>query len=117
MTLQRGSGPGGQHRNRTDTCVRLKHLPTGIIVRIDGRSQYQNKIDAREILEVRVANFYKEIELQKNGAVKSNQMKDAGRSGKTRTYNFAESRVVDHISNKKTTQIDRVMKGELNLVK
>lgn len=112
----KGTGPGGQHRNKTESAVRARHLPTGIEVFIDGRDQHQNKKKALKILASRVSDFYQQQKDREYNNVKKSQLGGGGRSNKVRTYNFTKSRVVDHVLNTKTTQIDRVMKGEFELI-
>ena len=116
IQTQRGSGPGGQHRNTTDSAVRAIHVPTGLQVYIDGRKQVQNKKKAIRILTSKV-NMQKEEKAQdrldKN---RHNQMGGGSRSGKVRTYNFIRSRVTDHNLGTKTRQIDQVMKGRFDLI-
>jgi peptide chain release factor 1 len=112
----RGQGPGGQHRNMTSSAIRMVHQPTKLQVWIDGRSQSQNKQEALRILTARVHNHLK---AQRDGAYnahRKNQLGTGGRGGKTRTYNFIESRVTDHRLKKKTRQIKEVMKGRLDLI-
>lgn len=116
ITAQRGHGKGGQHQNTTDSAIRMKHIPTGIVVFINGRDQYQNKKTAYSVLNERVNQYYKDIEDQKHNKIKHDQLGGGTRSGKIRTYNFIKTRVVDHILNKKTTQIDKVMKGRFDLL-
>jgi peptide chain release factor 1 len=111
---QRKGGPGGQHRNKTDSAVRMKHIPTGLTVFIDGRDQSQNKSKALQILTSKVNNYYYEQAQRTHSANRKEQIGDAGRTGKIRTYNFIESRVVDHRLGKKTNRIKEVMKGNLD---
>lgn len=116
ITTQRGSGPGGQHRNKTESCVRMVHKPTGIVVTIDGRDQHANKREARRVLESRV----REGEQQKAHDIasenKRQQVDGGGRGNKVRTYNFIDSRVTDHRLEKKTHNIDKIMRGQLELL-
>lgn len=117
IQTQRGSGPGGQHRNKTDSAVRMTHIPTGLQVFIDGRDQHQNKTKARQILESRVYEHYLEIEKAKHNQHKKSQMADGGRTGKIRTYNFKNSTVTNHITGNSNTRIKEIMKGNLDLIK
>lgn len=95
-TFARGSGPGGQHRNKTNSCVVLKHIPTGLEVRIDGRSQWQNRQEARRELARRLS------ELDETGAICSDnthrvqQVASADRAAKTFTWNTQRDEVLDH---------------------
>ncbi len=116
IKTQGGSGPGGQHQNKTESAVRMTHTPTGIMVYINGRSQNANKKEARKILESRVSDHYQAIENAKFSKNKQKQVDGGGRGNKTRTYNFIDKRVVDHRLNTKTTKIKQVMKGEFHLL-
>jgi len=113
---QRGSGPGGQHQNTTDSCVRMTHTPTGITVVINGRDQHSNKKEARGIIESRVQEFYASRDKAVRDTDKSEQVDGGGRGNKVRTYNFLENRVADHRLGTKTTKLKRIMKGELEIL-
>lgn len=116
IITKRGSGPGGQHRNKTESCVVMTHIPTGITVTIDSRDQHANKKEARRILESRVS-IYKASNIHSQlSSTKKNQVDGGSRSNKTRTYNFIDNRVVDHNLGTKTTQIDKIMKGHFELI-
>lgn len=96
----------------------MVHKPTGLSVVIDGRSQSGNKREALKILTSRVRRHYeaeRDAELSKN---RKAQMGDGGRGDKIRTYNFINSRAVDHRTGKKTSQVRRIIeKGEFDLIK
>lgn len=116
VTTQRGHGKGGQHQNKTDSAVRMRHIPTGLSVFINGRDQHSNKREALKILtakvhEVRLAEVDGEY-----AEIRKAQMGDSGRSNKVRTYNLLESRVVDHRLGTKTGNVKAVMKGEFQLL-
>jgi peptide chain release factor 1 len=93
----RSRGAGGQHVNTTDSCVRITHLPTGMIVNIqDERSQHKNRALALKIISARIADL-KRIELQKERSDARNSMiGTGGRSERIRTYNFPQDRITDH---------------------
>lgn len=116
ITTQRGHGKGGQHQNKTDSAVRAVHEPTGLEVFINGRKQKQNRDKALEILTQRVNALRQEKIDSKHRKEKKAQVGDTGRGDKIRTYNFLESRVVDHRLNRKTTKLSKVMKGRLDLL-
>jgi len=111
-----GHGPGGQHQNKTESAVRMKHLPTGITVFINGRDQHANKREARKILVARVCELRKSEADSDYAQNRRQQMGDGNRGEKIRTYNFMEGRVVDHRLNTKTGNVKGVMKGEFSLL-
>jgi protein subunit release factor A len=115
-TFQVGSGPGGQHRNKTASTVRLRHIPTGLQVYIDGRDQSSNRRTALRILTAKVNEAkWAEIDEQYN-AERKKLLGNGGRGEKVRTYNFLESRAVDHRLGTKTAQVKQVMKGQFELL-
>lgn len=109
-------GPGGQHRNKTLSDCRMTHMPTGIQVCIRGRDYSANEREARKILFAKVAEKVKKEEQAKYDSNRQAQMDGGGRSNKVRTYNFMESRVVDHKLGTKTTNVKAVMKGQFDLI-
>lgn len=116
VLTQRGHGPGGQNVNKVASAVRMKHIPTGITVFINGRDQHSNKLEARKILTARVNDQKRASVDSEYDNFRKEMMGDGGRSDKVRTYNFLESRVTDHRLGKKTGNIKAVMKGEFNLL-
>lgn len=113
-----GSGPGGQHRNKTESCVVAKHIPTGISVTIDGRDQHSNKKTALRILEAKIASVRADAIHNNANNIKRAQVGNGGRADKIRTYNFIDSRAVDHRTNKKTSKVEDVIKrGRFDLLK
>lgn len=114
---QRGHGKGGQHQNTTDSAVRMTHKPTGVSVFINGRDQHANKREARRIIESRVADIFRLQKHAKFADAKRIQVDGGGRGNKIRTYNFIESRATDHRTGKKTSKLNRIMKGEFDLLK
>lgn len=115
MTISNGTGPGGQKRNRTMSCVQLKHVPTGIIIRVDDeRSQHQNKAIASDALATKLQAKEKSDAEAKQSQSRREQMQGGGRSGKIRTYNFMQNRVTDHQLNKTTHDIKSIMGGRLD---
>jgi peptide chain release factor 1 len=97
-TFDKGSGKGGQHQNTTDSAVTLKHLPTGVQVHIEGRSQAENRKYARKVLEDKVKN-----KLAHKAKIKENKKRkkqiNSERSAKTFTHNYQRNEVVDHQDN------------------
>lgn len=94
----------------------MRHIPTGITVFINGRSQHANRREARRVLEARVAARARGLAESERSEERQAQMGGGTRGDKVRTYNFIDSRVVDHGSGRKTRQIGRVMKGEFGLI-
>lgn len=99
----RGTGPGGQHRNKTDSCVNLTHIPSGIKVRIDGRSQASNKVDALFVLKARLKEHQDNKVYSKQANIRKEQVGSGMRGDKIRTIRVKDNRVVDHKLNKKIT--------------
>lgn len=116
ITTMRGSGAGGQHRNRTESAVRMRHLPSGLEVRIcSERSQHRNKDIAREILEGRVAAFYGGAATRERDAQRKELAGSGMRGDKRRTYRVRDDQVQDHITGRKAP-LRRVLRGELDLL-
>jgi peptide chain release factor 1 len=111
----RGSGNGGQHKNSTDSCVIMTHIPTGIKVVRDGRSQLSNRDDAYKEIRKRVNEFYRSDFLCDESNARRNQIGDGTRSDKRRTYRVKDGIVTDHITNK-TAKIKEIMKGKIELL-
>ena len=109
---QRGHGPGGQHQNKTDSAVRMTHLPTGIKVFINGRDQRSNKIEALKILTARVRDHQEQAKDDEYRNVRKSLMGNAGRGNKIRTYNYLNDRAVDHRTGAKTKVRPVIEKGE-----
>jgi peptide chain release factor 1 len=96
ITTTRGSGPGGQHRNTTDSCVLAKHLPTGLSVRIDGRSQIRNRQVALEVLAARVQRSVRAGAKGRENDARRVQIGSGMRGDKIRTYRTQEGVAIDH---------------------
>ena len=113
----RSSGAGGQHVNKTESAIRITHLPTGVVVECqDERSQYKNKDRAMQILR---SKLYEMEQAKQNAAVaaeRKSQIGSGDRSERVRTYNFPQNRVTDHrlSGDSKNFNIDRIMNGELD---
>jgi peptide chain release factor 1 len=106
----RGSGPGGQHRNKTESCVVARHKPTGIEVRIDERSQFKNKSLALKILRTKLACKKEGEEQAKRSQEKHEQVGSGQRGDKIRTYRVRDDLVTDHRTGKKW-RLSRWVKG------
>jgi len=113
----RGQGPGGQHRNTSDTGIKAIHEPTKTVAAISkGRSQYRNKQLALSLLEARLKDRNQKDSIDQKQGDRKKQIGCSGRSEKIRTYNFIENRVKD-IRVKKTLYIlDKVMQGDLDKI-
>lgn len=115
MKFTKDSGPGGQHRNKTESCVVLTHLPTKITAKSSGKCQHQNRKLAREMLEARVAALYSERESEQLAAVRRAQVGSGQRGDKIRTYAMQNDMVHDHRSGAKVA-VKRILEGQLQLL-
>ena len=110
----RASGAGGQHINKTDSAVRVTHLPTGITAECqDGRSQHSNKARALQVLQARLQEKDRSERAAKDAALRKGLVGSGDRSDKIRTYNFPQSRLTDHRINLTLYKLQQVMDGDL----
>lgn len=107
----RGSGPGGQNRNKTESCVIATHRPTGITVRIDARSQHQNKALALRIMKSRIADIQAEQAAKSANANRKEQVGSGMRGDKIRTYREKEDQYVDHRTESKG-KVSKWLRGD-----
>ena len=113
----RASGAGGQHVNRTDSAVRITHLPTGLVVECqDERSQHQNRARAMSLLQAKLLSAERTRQEAEQSASRRLQVGSGDRSERIRTYNFPQGRVTDHRIGLTIYQLDDVMEGKLDLV-
>jgi peptide chain release factor 1 len=111
----RASGAGGQHINKTDSAVRVTHLPTGIVVECqDDRSQHKNKAQALSVLGARIKDKQLREQMAKQAATRKTLIGSGDRSERIRTYNFPQGRVTDHRINLTLYKIDSIMDGDLD---
>lgn len=111
----RASGAGGQHINKTDSAVRITHLPTGIVVECqDDRSQHRNKAQALSVLAARIKDQQLRAQHAQQAATRKSLIGSGDRSERIRTYNFPQGRVTDHRINLTLYKIDAMMDGELD---
>ena len=115
IDVYRSSGPGGQSVNTTDSAVRIKHKPSGLVVTCqDEKSQLQNKDKAMRILRSRLLELERERQEQELSSARRSQVKSGGRSDKIRTYNYKENRVTDHRIGLTLHSLDQVLAGQLD---
>ena len=113
----RASGAGGQHINKTDSAVRVVHLPTGIVAECqDGRSQHSNKAKALQVLQARIQEKERSERAAKEAAERKGLIGSGDRSDRIRTYNFPQGRLTDHRINLTLYKLLTIMEGDLGEV-
>ncbi|WP_194714332.1 peptide chain release factor 1 [Noviherbaspirillum soli] len=111
----RASGAGGQHINKTDSAVRITHLPTGLVVECqDDRSQHKNKASALKVLAARLKDAQLREQQSKEAATRKSLIGSGDRSERIRTYNFPQGRMTDHRINLTLYKLDFIMDGDLD---
>ncbi len=114
IDTSRASGAGGQHINKTDSAVRVTHLPTGLTAECqDGRSQHSNKAKALQVLQARLQEKERSERAAKDAALRKGLIGSGDRSDRIRTYNFPQGRLTDHRINLTLYKLLQVMEGDL----
>lgn len=113
----RASGAGGQHVNKTDSAIRLTHIPSGIVVECqDERSQHKNRAKAMSVLNARLNQVEEEKRRSEEASTRKSLVGSGDRSERIRTYNFPQGRISDHRINLTLYRLDEVIEGELDLM-
>ena len=113
----RASGAGGQHVNKTDSAIRITHIPTGVVVECqDQRSQHKNRAQAMSVLQARLQQAEDEKRRSEEESSRRNLVASGDRSERIRTYNFPQGRMSDHRINLTLYRLNEIMEGNLQLV-
>ncbi len=113
----RASGSGGQHVNKTDSAIRITHLPSGMVVECqDERSQHKNRASAMKVLQSRLLEAARSEQQQDQESTRRNLVGTGDRSDRIRTYNFSQGRMTDHRINLTLYKLDEILEGDLDMV-
>jgi len=113
----RASGAGGQHVNKTDSAVRVTHIPTGTVVECqDGRSQHKNKAQAMSVLASRILDAQQQVQQKEQASTRKELVGSGDRSQRIRTYNYPQGRITDHRINLTLYKLAEIMEGDLESI-
>ena len=113
----RASGAGGQHVNKTESAIRITHIPTGVVVTCqDESSQHKNKAAALKVLRSRLLATQQEKIAKERATARKNMVSTGDRSAKIRTYNFPQGRITDHRINFTEYNLEAIMDGQINSI-
>jgi peptide chain release factor 1 len=113
----RASGAGGQHVNRTDSAIRITHLPSGVVVECqDERSQHKNRARAMSVLQAKLLKAERDKQQAEQAATRRSLIGTGDRSERIRTYNFPQGRMTDHRINLTLYQLSDIINGSLDAV-
>ena len=113
----RASGAGGQHVNKTDSAVRVTHIPTGTVVECqDGRSQHKNKAQALSVLASRILDAQQQVQQKEQASQRKELIGSGDRSQRIRTYNYPQGRITDHRINLTLYKLAEIMEGDLESI-
>jgi peptide chain release factor 1 len=111
----RASGPGGQHVNKTDSAIRITHIPTGVVAQCqDERSQHKNRAKAMRMLRAKIFELEEQKRLSEISSMRKNMVGSGDRSEKIRTYNYKDVRVTDHRIGLTLHKLEQILQGELD---
>jgi len=112
VDTMRASGAGGQHVNKTDSAVRMTHIPTGVVVMCDAKSQHQNRANAERLLKMKLYDMEKQRLDEERAGERKGQVGSGDRSERIRTYNYPQGRVTDHRINLTLYKLDKIVAGD-----
>ena len=112
VDTMRASGAGGQHVNKTDSAVRMTHVPTGVVVVCDAKSQHMNRANAERLLKMKLYDIEKQRIDSERAEERAGQVGSGDRSERIRTYNYPQGRVTDHRINLTLYKLDKIVAGD-----
>ena len=112
VDTMRASGAGGQHVNKTDSAVRMTHVPTGVVVVCDAKSQHMNRANAERLLKMKLYDMEKQRLDAERADERKGQVGSGDRSERIRTYNYPQGRVTDHRINLTLYKLDKIVAGD-----